>query len=82
MRVEWGNKNESILISATGNGTNLTDDKLFLSILHKQVCDRHILQRRADQQILAAQSVMYKRQAELSALKAKTLWAWIRRHIF
>ncbi len=79
MKVKWGNKNESVTFLVTEIAEERSDEKLFLYILEKQVCDREILQVLVRARIGEAQSSMNTACRELNNLKEKSLWGWLRR---
>lgn len=71
MKINWGNKNESVTFSITGEGEVNHDEKLFLSILEKQVCDREILRQVVRGRIKEAQRKMHEKCNEVVSLKKK-----------
>jgi hypothetical protein len=82
MKLEWGNNNASLLISATGNGNEKGYDKLYLDIIHRQVCAEHVLKDMMLNRISETQKHMHRKCEELARIKERTFMGWIRRHIF
>ncbi len=78
MKVKWGKKNESVTFYITGEPTEQHDEKLFLSILEKQVCDREILRQVVRARIGEAQAKMHAKCLEVVHLKeqleSKSIW--------
>ncbi len=70
MKVKWGSKNESVTFLITGEAEGRSDEKLFLSILEKQVCDREILRRVVRERISNAQTKMHAKCLEVNSLKS------------
>ncbi len=66
MKVKWGNKNESLTISA-----NNSFDKLFLSIIEKQVCDRGVYVNAIESRLADTQKKMHEKCNEVVSLQAK-----------
>ncbi len=79
MKINWGNNNEILTLSVTGENFERSDEKLFLSILEKQVCDREILRQMVRARVGNAQAKMHKACTELAELKKqKTFWNWFK----
>ncbi len=83
MRVKWGNKNESVTFLVSGDSVEKHDEKLFLSILEKQVCDRDILRQVVHARIAEATMKMHDKCEEVVGLKErladKSIWGWVKR---
>ncbi len=74
MRVQWGHKNESLTIYAQGLEYEKHDDKLFLSIIEKQCCDRFLLRQVMRARMGDAYDDAKRARKELAKLKeAKSL---------
>jgi hypothetical protein len=82
MELEWGKKNASLLISATGNEAEKSYDRLYLDVIHRQVCVGHVLKDMMLNRISDTQKHMHKKCEELARIKERTLIGWIRRHIW
>ncbi len=79
MKINWGNNNQILTLSVTGEGHEQHDEKLFLSILEKQVCDREILRQVSRSRVSCAQAKMHKACEELAQLKKqKSFWFWFK----
>ena len=86
MKIKWGNKNESVTFTVTGShGAEMHDDKLFLSILEKQVCDRAILQQAVRDRVLDVQQMLHGKCKEIIALQERledeTIVGRVRRYL-
>ncbi len=85
MKVKWGNKNESIIFYITGEPEERSEEKLFLSILEKQVCDREVLRQVVRTRIGESRASMHAKCLEVvhlkEMLKSKSLIARILRFI-
>ena len=66
MKVEWGNKNESLTVTA-----NNSYDKLFLSIIGKQVCARGVYVDHIESRLKDTQKKMYAKCNEVVSLQTK-----------
>jgi hypothetical protein len=56
MKIKWGNKNDSLTITADNSY-----DKLFLSIIEKQVCDRGVYVISIQSRLSDAQKKMHEK---------------------
>jgi hypothetical protein len=81
MKLEWGNNNTSLLITATGNQNEKSYDRLYLDIVHRQVSAEHVLRNMMLNRI-TQQNHMHEKCEELARIRAHTVMGWIRRHIF
>ncbi len=79
MRVKWGDNNETLTLSVTGENFQKSDEKLFLSVLEKQVCDREVLRQVVTARVSDAQTKMHKACEELARLKEQTFIAHVTR---
>ncbi len=80
MRIKWGNENTVLTLTA-GNSF----DKLYLSIVEKQVCDRGVYVKIIESRLTDTQKKMHAKCNEVLQLRAelesKTIIGWIRRFL-
>jgi len=75
VKIQWSNNNKSLTLTASDNY-----DRLFLSIIDKQVCDRGVYVASVESRLKDAQSKMHETCDELARLKeARTLISRIRK---
>jgi hypothetical protein len=85
MKYEWGNKNESLTLTAgspCGEKVSLDFDKFTLQLITKMVCDIHYLKTNMAKRVNEAHRATYKKCEELEKMKEKTILGWMRRHFF
>lgn len=66
MLIEWGNNNAKLTIIATDSY-----DKLFLSIIEKQVCDRGVYVSAIKGRVEDAQKKMHEKSGAIVDLRAR-----------
>ncbi len=79
MKVKWGNNNESITFSVTGDDCARRDEKRFLAVLEKQVCDRSIFTTAVKHAMANISRELDKSRRELKSLKEQSIWGWTKR---
>ncbi len=83
MRVKWGNKNESITFETTEKeGYQKNDEKRFLAVLEKQVCNRGIYEVAIKYRVADVERQLRKKDQEIQRLKDRTLWGRIKSVFF